>query len=272
MTRIKDSIILITGGASGIGRQMALKMARAGGRMIIWDIDDAAMAKVAGEIRAAGGQARTYHCDVSERQVVYRVAAEVLKEFGRVDILINNAGQVSGRDFLDLTDEMIESTFRLNALAYFWTIKAFIPKMIEQNSGHIVNISSAAGIVGVYRLADYNACKFANFGMDESIRFEMKRKKINIKTTIVCPYYIDTGMFKGVKTRFPLLLPILREEKVADRIIWAIRKGRKRVIMPWMVYTVWLLRLLPPFFCDFMADFFRINNSMDEFVGRKGAK
>jgi all-trans-retinol dehydrogenase (NAD+) len=251
---------------------MALKLAKEGGNIIIWDIDDQAMARVEGELKNLGGKVKTYHCDVSERQVVYKVAAEVLKEFGRVDILINNAGRVSGKDFLDIPDEMIESTFRLNALAYFWTIKAFLPKMIEQNRGHVVNLSSAAGIVGVYRLADYSACKFANIGMDESLRFELKRKKINVKTTIVCPYYIDTGMFKGVKTRFPLLLPILNEGKVADRIVWAIKKSRKRVVMPWMVYTVWLLRLLPPFFCDFMANFFGINNTMDEFVGREGKK
>lgn len=91
--------------------------------------------------------------------------------------------------------------------------------MIERNSGHIVTIASIAGWVGVNRLADYCASKFGAVGFDESLRFEMRDRKKNIKTTCICPYYINTGMFDGVKSKFPLLLPILSEDYATTRIV-----------------------------------------------------
>ena len=99
--------------------------------------------------------------------------------------------------------------------------------MIERNRGHIVTIASAAGLIGVPRLTDYCATKFAAVGLDESLRVELKQRGSAIRTTVVCPYYIDTGMFEGVKTRFSFLLPILKEQKVVDKILRAI-EGESR--------------------------------------------
>mmetsp|Transcript_39481 Transcript_39481/g.35251 ORF Transcript_39481/g.35251 Transcript_39481/m.35251 type:complete len:95 (-) Transcript_39481:240-524(-) len=94
--------------------------------------------------------------------------------------------------------------------------------MIAKNKGHIVTIASNAGLVGVCGLADYCASKFGAVGFDESLRMELRKIKSNVKTTCICPYYIDTGMFDGVKTRFPLLFPILKPNYVARRICNAI--------------------------------------------------
>jgi all-trans-retinol dehydrogenase (NAD+) len=141
--------------------------------------------------------------------------------------------------------------------------------MIRQNSGHIVTIASAAGLIGVANLADYSASKFGVFGFHEALRSELSRAKTAIKTTIICPFFINTGMFKGVKTRIPLLLPILKSEYVARRIVGAVLKNRKRVILPRFVYTIFLLRLLPTAWLDAVASFFGINHCMDDFTGRK---
>jgi all-trans-retinol dehydrogenase (NAD+) len=208
-------------------------------------------------------------CDVSEREAVYRQAAELTKEFGPVDVLVNNAGVVSGKTFLETPDEKLILTMQVNTMANFWTGKAFLPSMIERNSGHLVTISSAAGLVGVRGLADYNASKFAVFGFNESLRMELRRLKSAVQTTIVCPFFINTGMFEGVKTRVPFIFPILKQEYAARRAVKAVLKNQECLILPFTVASVFLLRLFPPSFLDAVAGFLGINRAMDEFTGRR---
>ncbi len=269
MSEIKDRTVLITGGASGIGRLMAVEMAGLGGRIVIWDIDETKMQSAKKEIGTAGGSVFAFVCDLSDKAAIQRTAEQVKSEVGDVDILINNAGVVSGKRFMACTDEQIEQTIAINMMAHFWTIRAFLPAMLEKDRGHIVTISSAGGTTGVASLSNYSASKFAVFGLDESLRAEFKKDKRRIKTTIVCPYYINTGMFDGVKTRFPFILPILKEKKVAHRIVRAIRKNKPRLLMPWIVYTVPLLRILPVSWFDAISNFLGINSTMDEFTGRQ---
>ncbi|MDR2142758.1 MAG: SDR family oxidoreductase [Treponema sp.] len=267
MKDITDKLILITGGASGIGRLMALDFARRGGRVAVWDLDAAALKTLEAEVE--GLFVRGMVCDVSDRAAVARQAKALVQKLGPVDILINNAGIVSGKRLLEIQDEKIIQTINVNVLSLFWTTRAFLPSMKERNSGHIVTIASAAGLIGVKGLSDYCAGKFAAVGFDESLRMELRHTKSNIATTVVCPYFIDTGMFRGVKTRFPLLLPILPAEKAAKRIVKAVLKNRKRLIMPRFVYSTLLVRLLPPGIMDFLADFFGISSAMDDFTGRR---
>jgi all-trans-retinol dehydrogenase (NAD+) len=248
---------------------MALKLAQAGARVTIWDINAAALAATVAELAALpGGAARGFVCDVSNRDDVYARAAETEAAVGPVDILVNNAGVVSGRDFLELPDEKIEATFAVNVLALFWTGKAFLPSMIARGSGHVVTIASASGLIGVARLADYAASKWAAIGFDESLRAELRKIAPGVLTTVICPYYINTGMFRGVRSRFPWLLPILEEDDVAARVVRAIRRGKRRLIMPWPVHVVPVIRFLPVGLFDWVANFLGVNSSMDEFVGR----
>ncbi len=262
--------ILITGGTSGIGKRMAIQMAAEGGTVIIWDINTAGLNDVVGEIENAGGKAVGYLCDLSKRNEIYRTAELVLSEHGTIDILINNAGIVAGKKFMDIEDAKIEQTFAVNTMAHFWTVKSFLPPMLEQNSGHIVTIASAGALIGTAGLSDYSASKFAAFGFDESLRFEFQRNGNKIDTTVVCPYYINTGMFEGVKTRFSFLLPILDETKTAKKIVRAIRKKKPRLIMPWFVYTVPPIRILPVKLFDAIVRIFGIHKGMDEFKGHSG--
>jgi all-trans-retinol dehydrogenase (NAD+) len=250
---------VITGGASGMGRRVALECALRGADVVLWDIDAARLAAVAGEIEAAGGSARTDVCSVADREQVYRTARAVEQERGFVDVVVNSAGVVSGAPFLELTDAQIERTFDVNTLALYWTTKAFLPHMVERNRGHIVTIASASGYIGVSRLVDYAASKWAAIGFDES----------GVKTTVVCPYYVNTGMFTGVKSRFSWLLPILEEGEVSRRIAEAIEHERPRVTMPWPIFLLPLMRVLPVPVMDALANFLGVNVSMDEFVGRR---
>jgi all-trans-retinol dehydrogenase (NAD+) len=269
MTKFDGKNVLITGCASGIGRLMALKIASRGGHVIMWDINLPGMEAVREQLGRWGFDSSAYRCDISDRLAIQAAADQVLTEHGGIDVLINNAGVVSGKPLLEVSDETIQRTFDINTLSLFWTTRAFLPGMIDRNVGHIVTIASAGGIIGVPRLADYSASKFAAVGFDDSLRVELKRLGHHgVRTTVVCPFYIKTGMFEGVKTRFPWLLPILEPEDAANQIVNAIEKNKHRLIMPPFAYITYPGRLLPTPVFDWLASFVGINNSMDDFEGR----
>jgi all-trans-retinol dehydrogenase (NAD+) len=269
VTQIAGRHVLVTGGASGIGRRVALGMAALGGRVSVWDIRREPLDAVVAELGQAGPEAaRGFVCDVSRRAEVYRVAGETAAAAGPVDILVNNAGVVSGRPLLELPDEKIEATFAINTLSLFWTCKAFLPSMVERGRGHLVTIASASALIGVARLSDYAASKWAAMGFDESLRAELRKTAPALRTTVVCPYYIDTGMFRGVRSRFPRLLPILREDDVAARIVRAVQRDRRRLMLPPTIALLPLLRILPVGAFDWIAGLLGVNTSMDGFEGR----
>ena len=146
--------------------------------------------------------------------------------------LINNAGIVSGSPILETSDERIIKTFEVNSFAHLWTIKSFLPGMLESKLGHIVSVASVAGHGGAAKLVDYCGRKFAAVGIDEAFRVELYTQGHSdyIKTTCVSPYYTNTGMFDGVHSK---VLPILEPEYVADRAVAAILTNREILLLPW---------------------------------------
>lgn len=272
MTDFAGRNVLVTGAASGIGRLMSSRIAALGGRMILWDVDQPRLDTLVAQMQDRQLAVTAYCCDLAERNAIHATAARVLDECGPVDVLINNAGVVTGKTLLALSDEEILHTFSVNTLAMLWMVRAFLPAMLERGSGHVVNIASTAGMVGVPRLAAYAASKFAVVGFDESLRMELKQQGAPVVTTLVCPYYIDTGLFAGVRTRFPRLLPILEPHYVAERVVDAIRRERRRLIMPRFALAALPLRLLPPVLFDAVMRFLGVAASMDEFTGRNDAE
>ncbi len=260
--------IVITGAASGLGRLATERLVAAGATVHAVDVDVDGLARLAADAEGADGSVLSYPCDLTSRRAIAEMATAVRAASPAVDMLINNAGIVSGRSLLEISDEQIERTFAVNTLALFWMTRAFLPAMIRRDSGHIVTIASAGGLVGTARLTDYCSSKFAAVGFDESLRLELKRLNSRVHTTVVCPFYIRTGMFDGVNTRFPWLLPILEPEYVVDRMLEAVRRGKRRLILPRFAFSIFLARLLPMTWFDAVMAFFGISKSMDEFVGR----
>ncbi|WP_419497497.1 SDR family oxidoreductase [Bifidobacterium pullorum] len=267
--------VVITGAGSGIGRLMALRIVEEGGRVAIWDINGEAARTTADMANAQVGadpsdpKAIAFTVDVTDNAAVQRAAAETIEALGRVNVLINNAGVVSGAPFEDLTEQQIRRTFAVNVLSLFWATKAFMPALKKQQRAAIVTVASAAGIVAVARQTDYAASKFAAVGFTNSLRSELKKAGSHIRTLTVCPYYIDTGMFEGVTTKFPLLLPILKEQAVADKIVEAVARGRERLIMPPFAAVAGFVAALPPKIADPIYGIFGLNEGMDHFTGRK---
>lgn len=269
MKKMSHTTILITGGASGIGKSMANIFAQMDNTVIVWDIHAKNIEIL--ETEAAENKLHIHGmmCDITNREEVYSKASEVKAAFGMPDIVINSAGVVSGKPLLEAEDTDILLTMNVNTLSLFWVTKAFLPAMIEKGTGHIVTVASAAGLIGVKKLVDYSASKFAAVGFMESLRMELSSTHKGIRTTVVCPFFIDTGMFAGVQTRFPLLLPILKQEYAAKKIVQAIIKKKPVLIMPLFVYSTFWVRLLPVKIFDAVADFFGINRSMEHFTGRQ---
>ena len=264
---LRGSRILVTGGARGMGLAIAKGAAARGASVVLWDRDAealrAAEAEVAG-VEPAVGQA----VDVADRKAVDAAAARLTSEQGPVDILVNNAGVVSGKRFSDLSPGEVERTLAVNAASLFWTTRAFLPAMIRRGRGRVVTMASAGGLVGVPGLSDYCASKFAAVGFHESLRAELRRAAPGVGATLVCPFFVNTGMFAGVRTRFPRLLPILEPETVAEAALRAVERDRALVIRPRFVHSLKLLRLLPAGWLDPIAAFFGIHAAMDTFAGR----
>lgn len=269
---VSGEIVLITGAGSGIGRLLAVKFASLGATVVLWDINQEGLNCTVGLAKEKGaGRVHSYVCDCSKRQDIYRVADQVKKEVGDVSILINNAGIVIGKRFLDSPDSLVEKTMEVNIMAHFWTYKAFLPAMIAANHGHLVSIASAAGLCGASQASDYCASKFAAVGFAESIDMEMRSlRKTGVKTTIVCPFVINTGMFDGVKSKWPRLAPVLDPEYVAERIISAVRQNQEIVIMSRIFYLLCFLKsFLPVKAIVLILDYFGPLDLMNTFKGRQ---
>lgn len=263
----RTATVLVTGGGAGIGRLMAAGAARRGARVVIWDRDRAAATRVARWIGARGGEASAAVVDVTDAQAVARAAAAL--EPGGVDVLINNAGVVTGKHLLEASEAEIRRTYEVNALAPYWTTKALLPGMERRGRGVVVTIASAAGLIGVSKQTDYSASKFAAVGFTEALRAELRTRRSPVRTLVVCPYYIDTGMFEGVRTRIPWLLPILSEREVAERVLRAVERGTQTLMLPPIVRLVPVLRALPTPAFDAVADLLGVNATMDHFTGRR---
>lgn len=262
---IDGARVLITGAGSGIGRLMALDAAaRGAAEILIWDLSADSGVAVRDEITAVGGQARSFEVNVADSAQVETVAERT----GPVDILINCAGIVTGKKLLDADADAIRRVYDVNTLALYWTTKAFLPGMLERDRGAVVTIASAAGLTGVARQTDYSASKWAAVGFTESLRSELRAEGSRVGTLVVCPFYINTGMFDGVRTKFPRLLPILEETDVSTRVLDAVESGREQLVMPPLVRLVPGVRLLPTRAFDTVMDFLGVNQTMDHFTGR----
>lgn len=256
--------VLITGGASGLGRHLAHQAAERGAHVVIWDVDQEAGQATADEIARSGGTASAMVVDVAEREAVKSAALHC----GEIDVLITNAGIVSGERLLDSSDEQISATLHVNTMALFWVTRAFLGGMIERGHGTVVTVASSAGLVGVPGLTDYAASKFAAFGFAEALRGELRQDRTGVTSLTVCPSHLDTARFDGVTTRFAWLLPRLSASRVAGKILRAVERRRTQLIMPPLVRTIPVARAMNVRHFDAMMSFFGIGTAMDAFSSR----
>ncbi|XP_072047943.1 estradiol 17-beta-dehydrogenase 11-like isoform X1 [Amphiura filiformis] len=255
---VTGRIILITGAGHGFGRMMAHRFAKLGAKLVLWDVNKEGNEQTAREAKEFGATVFTYTVDCSKREDIYETGEKVKKDVGQVYMLINNAGVLAGRTLLELTDEQIQRTMDVNVMAHFWTLRSFLPAMLDSNEGHLVCICSVAGKVGGHRLTDYTAAKHATLGLHDSIQQEIRvvYKKTGIKTTLVYPYFTNTGIIHEPGMRFGKMMD---QEPVSDQIVDAILREKADVYIPadWR-FNCLVRDLVPQRVYEAMQDFFKV--------------
>ncbi len=268
MTELSGKRVLITGGAQGIGMEMALQFAGRGCEIVIADLNEDKLGEAREKIEATGAAAWAFPVDVTNPASIAALRARIAAEAGPIDILVNNAGVVFGGPFTETPLDLHFKTYEVNVLGVVAMTHAFLPDLIERPEAHLVNISSASGFIGLPYGSTYASSKWAVIGFSESIRAELRlMEHANVHTTVVCPSYIGTGMFEGAEA--PKATNILDPTELAEKVVHGIERNRVHILEPWMVKITPLLReLMPTALYDKVAHLFGADTSMAHWTGR----
>lgn len=267
--KFEKANVLITGGASGIGKIMGrMALEKGAGTFIIWDINIAAIENVKKEL-ASYGRIKGYAVDVSDSEMVALTYRKTVEDCGAIDIIINCAGIItSNKTFDRMSTDEIMRTMKINTIAPMLVAHAALPDMLRRNRGHICTIASAGGMLSNPKMSVYAASKWGVIGWSDSVRIELQDSKSNVHITTVAPYYINTGMFDGVRSR---IIPVLKPEYVAGRVIKGIERNRKFCGIPFGFHFIrfWQAILPTRVFDWLFGELFGIYHTMDDFTGRK---
>ncbi|CAA9395748.1 MAG: 3-oxoacyl-[acyl-carrier protein] reductase, partial [uncultured Chloroflexia bacterium] len=219
---VKDKVVIITGASAGIGAATARALARRGATVVLAARRAPELTTLVAEIEAQGGRALAVPTDVSQRADIDHLVKQTLDAYGRIDVLVNNAGITGGSQLFDSDDQEMERIINVNMLAPARCIQAVLPAMQQQRSGVIVNMGSVSGEVAIRGL--YSATKFGLRGMSDALRRELRGSGIEV--VLIAPGFIRTSMTEGLK------LPMPGPEAVARAVIDGIRRPRRRIIVP----------------------------------------
>ena len=269
MTYIRGKKTLITGAARGMGRRMAEEFARRGAELLLVDIDEDELQLAVDDLAGHGVTVHSFVRDLSDREEIWELHKTVAEEVGRIDILVNNAGVVTGGTYEDIDADADQLMMDVNINAVHWMTKAFLPDLKQGADTHLVQLASAAGLVGVPKQVIYCASKWFVTGFSEALRLELKGDGFDhVGISVICPGFVDTGMFDGAKP--PMLMPMLQPEYVVDRIMDAVEEERFYVQEPLLVKLTPALRaLLPQPVVDTIMDVTGATSSMQGWKGRK---
>lgn len=242
-------VALVTGASSGIGRGLAIRLARDGYAVGLLARRAGHLREVAAEIGERGGSASVHRCDVAEREQVLDAVRKCEAELGPVDLLVANAGMGSRMPVEGLDGDEIELVMRVNFLGAVHAVDALLPTMLSRGSGHLVAVASLAGYCGLPGRPAYCASKAAMIGFFESLRLDLRPRGIAVTT--ISPGFVRTEMTGGEGSVRPFMVEL---EPAVDRIARAIRARRRSLAFPWqMALPATLARSLPPALFDFVA-------------------
>jgi len=231
-------VVLITGASSGIGRSTALCLAAEGMRVALAARREGLLQQTAAEIQAAGGEALVLPTDVCSTEAIHKMVKAALEQWGQIDVLINNAGVIYDRPVVALKPDQLRQEVAVNLTAVIECSQAVLPAMVRRGFGHIINVSSIAGLIGLPGTSLYSATKFGVIGFSEALMREVRR--YHIRVTAFCPGYVTTNFSpflekvsageKGVRKPIGLMTP----EYIAKRLARVIHHPRRQVILPYI--------------------------------------
>ncbi|MFW9875087.1 MAG: SDR family NAD(P)-dependent oxidoreductase [Candidatus Thorarchaeota archaeon] len=223
MKELKGKNCFITGAASGIGRSMALELAREGMNLYITDINLVDLENVKEDIEKIGVNIVSNKCDVSKFEDWVKCEENFRSTLGDIDLLVNNAGIAIGGNIIQLELEDWEKVFGVNLWSIIYSLKTFVPRMIAKGSGHLVNVASGAGIFGSPEPLPYVTTKFAVVGLSEALFGNFNSMGINV--SVICPWVIATNIWSTSEMKVPQkLIEDVGEEKI-EEMMNEVRKG-----------------------------------------------
>lgn len=257
MKSLKEKVALITGSGQGIGRELALALAREGCHIVVNDRDQDKAVETVEEVRKQRVRAHSIIADVSQQSQAEAMCREAVKKMGRVDILVNNAALSKTGRIEDLTLPEWKEILEVNLWAHIYTTRALLPHMIQRGSGHFVHIASGGGLFSAGFLLPYGVSKFGVVGYAEALAAQVRSQGIDV--TIICPGWTRTRVFDSYLvagseyTRETLhkwaarMKPLcMKPERMAKKIVKAIRRRRFFVVTHWDVKVGVFLRMLFP--------------------------
>ena len=266
--KIQGNTVLITGGCSGIGKLMGrICLEKGAARLIIWDINEAAIDATVQEFSSLG-KVYGHQADISSPASIDAAAADTKAACGDVDILINCAGIITNnKPFYEQTDADIDRTIDIDTKGAMYVTLRYINDMRARGKGHLCNITSAAGMLAMPRMSLYAGAKWGALGWSDSVRIELQREKSPVRVTTVAPYFINTGMFAGVKSLFRMQ----DQHTVARKTIRAIERDRWYKGIPFSYHFIRFMQgILPLRWLDcIFGELCGLYTSMDHFTGRQ---
>lgn len=239
---LQNKTVLITGASSGIGAATAKEFAKKGAWVLVVARNEAKLKIVVDEIESNGGKANYFIGDVSDYEIVQKLAEKVKAEVGVPDILINNAGQGIWK-FMDETKyEEVSEMMAVPYFASFYMTKAFLPEMQKRNSGHIVNMTSYAGFIAFSGATAYIAARTAMIGFHNALAADLYGSKI--KTSLAYFAKVKSDYWQnnpGSEERLPTsqsLIPVITTEEAAVAIVKGVQKGKKKIATPFMIFVM----------------------------------
>ncbi|HEY2882138.1 MAG TPA: SDR family NAD(P)-dependent oxidoreductase [Pirellulales bacterium] len=254
MKQLKGKRCLLTGAASGIGRALALALAREGVHLYLLDIDAAGLQTVVDECRACGVVAVGRQCDLSQPPQISAAIADLLARWEYIDLLVNNAGVAYYGPSEKMTGPQWEWLMAINLLAPIRITRELIPTLLARGNAHIMNTCSIAGIVAGGRFTAYHTSKFGMVGFTESLRAEFNRKGIGV--TSVCPGAVSSNLYnraisgKGKPVPNPPTWMSATPEAVARKAVRAIKRNKRQVIITPLAHLLYWMKRIAPGFLD----------------------
>ena len=239
-------VVVITGASSGIGEQSAEEFAKLHANVILVSRNEAQLQKIATRLSKYQTETLVYACDVSDKDQVDKMGKTIIEKFGTIDVLVNNAGFGIYNTVEKTKIDELESQMSTNFLGMMYCTKVFLPQLLKQRSGHIVNVASVAGSIGIPGMAAYCASKFAMLGFSESLFHELKGTGVGV--TVVSPIMVRTNFFKhesfGKMPRYSATS--LDPKTVANAVVRAASSPRLEIVVPQFVrIAIWLKQTFP---------------------------
>lgn len=261
MRELDGRVAAVTGAGSGIGRALAVRLAGRGCALALSDVDEEGLALSAALVEATGVRATRERVDVADREAMDTWAANVAAEHGKVNLIVNNAGVALGATVDAMSYEDLDWLMGVNFAGVVHGTKAFLPHLKEAGEGHVVNVSSVFGLMGIPSQSAYNAAKFAVRGFTEALRIELDLEDCGVSATTIHPGGIKTNIARNARIDRSLLeltddpddavrnfekLFITSPERAAELIVRAVEKDKRRAMVGADAHVVNLLAKLPP--------------------------